>query len=50
MPIIAGVSFVVQFVASVAWPPAAIAIAGADEGHVGGPSWLADAWLSGVLP
>ena len=50
VPIVAGVSFVVESLASVAWPPAAIAIAGADEGHVGGPSWLADAWLSGVLP
>jgi hypothetical protein len=50
VPLTPGVSFVVESRAGVAWPPAAIAIAGTDEGHVGGPSWLADAELSGVLP
>jgi hypothetical protein len=50
VPLGGSLSLSVESRASAAWPPAAIAIAGMDEGHVGGPSCLADAQISGQLP
>jgi hypothetical protein len=50
VPIIGGLSLVAESRFAVAWPPAAVAIAGRDAGHVGAPSWLGDANLFGVFP
>jgi hypothetical protein len=50
IPLVATLSFVVEGRALATWPPTVVQIAGADAGHLGTPSLLADGSLFGTLP